>query len=152
MQHISTTKSLFAAVYCSGIFPLSYIVYSFYCRCLPSCRESRSQKHSSAHYNRPSVMQRGTHRNRWWAAYSSVSPLLPLLDSCVSNSRCFWCAESAKAAKFFCYDCRLGLKTKHNRCMMEHLAVEFLFEKNWNMSRSFSSTVHLCSNSRCTAV
>lgn len=43
------------------------------CRYLASCRESRNQKHCSAHYSKPSVTLRGTHRNRWWAAYSFVS-------------------------------------------------------------------------------
>lgn len=53
------------------------------CRYLASCRESRNQKHCSTHYSKPSVTLRGTHRNRWWAAYSFVSYVSPVPASCV---------------------------------------------------------------------
>lgn len=61
------------------------------CRCRPSCKESRIQKRCSAHYNRPSVKLRGAHRNRWWAACSTISPVLFVLASCVWISSSFDC-------------------------------------------------------------
>lgn len=51
------------------------------CRCLPSCRESRSRKRCSAHYSRPSVTLRGTRRNRWWAAL--IRSLVPRCQLCL---------------------------------------------------------------------